>query len=257
MKKITCPICGERYTSIQGLYDHVDEDHDEDIPHDMSIPQYIYFLRTGKTHGKCIVCKSHTDWNEKTEKYKRFCNNPKCKESYRKQFEKRMINKYGKTTLLDDPNHQRKMLANRQISGEYKWTDGTIKTYTGSYELDFLKFLDVLMDFDSDDVFTPSPHTYYYEYEGEKKFYIPDVWIPSLNLEVEIKESDNTHPHMQVDRKKEYLKDKLMSSFKNIDYIKIVDKKYDHFFNYLVQRKENYLQGKKVKFISDNLAKKE
>ena len=44
------------------------------------------------------------------------------------------------------------------------------------------------MNFDSDDVMTPSPHTYYYEYGGEKKFYIPDVYIPSLNLEIEIKQ---------------------------------------------------------------------
>lgn len=241
MKKISCPICDDRFTSNEGLYDHIDEEHDENIPDQMSIPQYVYFLNTGKTHGNCIVCKAPTEWNEVTGKYKRFCNRPKCKETYRKQFEKRMINKYGKTTLLNDPEQQRKMLSNRHISGEYKWTDGTIKTYTGTYELDFLKFLDVFMNFDSDDVFSPSPHTYYYEYEGEKKFYIPDVWIASLNLEIEIKESDNKHPHMQVDREKESLKDKMMNGFKNIGYLKIVDKKYDIFFKYLSEKKDEHI----------------
>lgn len=234
-------MCDDRFTSLDGLYEHMEEEHDEDIPQDMSIPQYHYFLKTGKTHGNCIVCKNKTDWNEATNKYKRFCNNPKCTAKYREDFKKRMINKYGKTTLLNDPEQQRKMLAHRHISGEYIWSDGTKKTYTGSYELDFLKFLDVFMNFDSDDVFSPSPHTYYYEYNGEKKFYIPDIWIASLNLEIEIKESDNTHPHMQVDREKEQLKDSLMVSFKNIDYIKIIDKKYDTFFKYLSNKKEQYI----------------
>lgn len=257
MKKIECPLCDERYTTLDGLYEHIEEDHEDEIPKGMVVPQYLYFLRTGKTHGKCVVCKAKTEWNEVTGKYNRFCTNPKCKEKYREQFKKRMINKYGKTTLLNDPEQQRLMLSHRKISGEYKWTDGSIKTYTGTYELDFLKFLDAFMNFDSEDVFSPSPHTYYYEYKGEKKFYIPDVWIPSLNLEVEIKESDNKHPHMQVDREKERLKDRMMSSFKNIDYIKIVDKKYDQFFAYLDQRKEDYIKDKKSKFVSKNLIVKE
>lgn len=245
MKKFDCPMCEERYKTLDGLCEHIEEDHDEDIPNDMTIPQYLYFMKTGKAHGKCVVCKGKTRWNDKTGKYKRFCDNPKCTEKYREQFKKRMIDKYGKTTLLNDPEQQRKMLSHRHISGEYVWTDGTKKTYTGSYELDFLRFLDLLMDFDSDDVISPSPHTYYYTYDGEKKFYIPDVWIPSLNLEIEIKESDNTHPHMQVDREKERLKDDMMNSFKNIRYLKIVDKKYDEFFKYLVLRKEEFMLGQK------------
>lgn len=256
MKKISCMMCDERFTSLDGLYDHIEEEHDEEIPEGMSIPQYHYFLKTGKAFGRCIVCKGKTEWNETTNKYKRFCENPKCTNQYREEFKKRMINKYGKTTLLNDPEQQRKMLSHRHISGEYTWSDGTKKTYTGSYELDFLKFLDAFMNFDSNDVFSPSPHTYYYEYNGEKKFYIPDVYIPSLNLEIEIKESDNTHPHMKVDREKEKNKDKMMISFKNIDYIKIVDKKYDTFFKYLAMRKEEFAEGKKKsKFISDNIEK--
>ena len=50
-----------------------------------------------------------------------------------------MVGKYGKTTLLNDPEQQKKMLANRHISGEYEWTDGNIKTYTGSYEFDYTR----------------------------------------------------------------------------------------------------------------------
>lgn len=241
MKKLSCPFCEECYKTSNGLYEHIEHEHSDNIPDGMSKEQYLYFLKTGKSKGKCVVCKSDTSWNDDTCKYKRFCNNPKCKEKYVAEFKKRMIDKYGKTSLLNEPDQQRKMLANRKISGKYTWTDGTIKTYTGSYELDFLKFLDVFMDFESDNIITPSPHTYFYVYNSKKHFYIPDVWIPSLNLEIEIKESDNNHPHMKVDREKERLKDELMNSYKNIDYLKIVDKKYDIFFEYLAKRKEEFL----------------
>lgn len=254
MKQIKCPVCNEKFTKLEGLHDHIDEDHSDLIPEGFTPQQYVYYTKTGKTHGNCVMCKTETEWNETTGKYKRFCDNPKCKEEYREIFKKRMVGKYGKTTLLNDPEQQKKMLANRHISGEYEWTDGSIKTYTGSYELDFLKFLDVFMNMDSDDVITPSPHTYYYKYEGETKFYIPDVYIPSLNLEIEIKDGGNNpnmhHKIVEVDKVKERLKDDVMKSQKEIDYIKIVDKKYDDFFDYLMKKKDELAGAKNVKISS-------
>jgi hypothetical protein len=172
-----------------------------------------------------------------------FCENPKCVEDYKKMFKNRMIGKYGKTTLLDDPEHQRKMLANRKISGNYTWSDGGVKSYTGSYELDFLRFLDVFMNFKSSDIITPSPHTYYYEYEKVKKFYIPDIFIPSLHLEIEIKDggdNENMHHKIQaVDKVKEKLKDEVMASQKQVKYIKVVNKQYGDFLEYLNLDKVN------------------
>lgn len=242
MKKCKCPLCDNRYTTVDAMCAHVERTHPDSIPEGTTVEQYLYYLKTGKTHGSCVVCKSDTGWNDHTGKYKRFCDNPKCRETYRKQFEKRMINKYGKTTLLNDPEQQREMLSHRKISGKYTWSDGSVKTYTGSYELDFLKMLDLFMGFDSDDVMAPSPHTFYYEYEGERKFYIPDFFIPSLNLEIEIKDggtNKNTHPKIvAVDKVKEKLKDDVMSRQKDLRYIKIVDKNYDPFFKYLLDEKE-------------------
>lgn len=252
MKKINCPLCEERFNKLEGLYSHIEEDHEDNIPEGYSVAQYMYYIKTGKTHGNCVMCKNETGWNETTGKYKRFCENPKCKDQYREMFKERMVGKYGKTTLLNEPEQQRKMLANRHISGEYEWTDGSKKTYTGSYELDFLKMLDAFMNFDSSDIMTPSPHTYYYTYEGEKKFYIPDVYIPSLNLEIEIKDGgDNPNNHskiVKVDKVKERLKDDVMKSQKDVDYIKIVNKNYDGFFKYLLDRKEKIANAEDVNF---------
>lgn len=254
MKKVTCPLCEDAFTSEDGLLSHVEKEHDDQIPKNFSASQYIYYTKTGKVHGSCVMCKQNTTWNETTHKYNRFCKRERCKDAYREMFKKRMIGKYGKTTLLNDPEQQRLMLSHRHISGEYKWTDGTLKTYTGSYELEFLKVLDLLMNFESSDVMTPSPHTYYYEYEGEKKFYIPDIYIPSLNLEIEIKQggtNPNLHPNMvKIDKAKENLKDKLMASQKDVNYIKIVDKNYDNFLKYLFDEKNKIIESKNVK-ISD------
>ena len=250
MKKINCPLCNEKYNELNGLYSHIESEHSDNLPEGYSVQQYLYYIKTGKTHGNCVVCKHETTWNESTGKYKRFCENPKCKEKYREEFKKRMVGKYGKTTLLNDPDQQRKMLAHRHISGEYIWSDGTKKAYTGSYELDFLRMLDVFMNFDSSDVMTPSPHTYYYTYENEKKFYIPDVFIPSLNLEIEIKDGgDNPNMHgkiQAVDKVKEKLKDDVMKSQKEYDYIKIVNKNYDGFFEYLMSKKEQTANAKNI-----------
>ena len=242
-----CKLCEdshERFKTIEGLYSHLERKHNDEIPPDWSVEQFAYYLKTGKKHGTCVICKGKTKFNPKTGKYYRLCENPKCKEKNREIFEKRMIGKYGKVSLLDDPEQQKKMLANRSISGEYTWSDGTKKTYTGSYEYDFLRFLDVLMDYPSRDVITPSPHTYYYEYEGKKHFYIPDVYIESLNLEIEIKDggdNPNTHHKIQdVDKVKERLKDQVLLSQTSVSYIKITNKSYDTFMKYLMELKDQY-----------------
>ena len=162
-----------------------------------------------------------------------------------------MIGKYGKTTLLNDPDHQRKMLANRKISGKYLWRDNVhVSTYTGSFEKSFLEFLDTVLEFDPEDVMSPSPHTYYYEYEGTKHFYIPDFFIPSLSLEVEIKDdikgpNPNTHPKIvAVDKEKEKLKDEVMKSNSNVfNYIKILDMHNEKLLTYLEEAKYREING--------------
>ena len=171
-----CKICGKNFTELTCLYSHIEKEHSSMIPKDMCVQQYYYYMKTGKTHGNCVMCKKPTTWNMNTGKYNRFCGDPKCKDEYVKIMKGRMVAKYGKTHLLNDPNKQREMLANRSISGTYEWSDGKHEsTYTGSYELDFLKTLDGFFNWDPEDISMPSPHTYTYKYNGEDKFYIPDV----------------------------------------------------------------------------------
>lgn len=237
-KKIKCKFCDRYFSSIDAYAAHLESRHADMIPEDMDGFRFWYFLKTGKTKGHCIICKKPTGWNPTTHKYHRFCKNPKCKEKYKAEFQKRMIGKYGKTTLLNDPAQQKIMLSRRKISNKYTWSTREAEiTYTGSYELSFLEFLDNIMQFDPSDIIAPSPHTYYYVYEGKKHFYFPDFFIPSLNLEVEIKDGGdnaNMHPKIQaVDREKERLKDEVMRSNGVFNYLKIVNKNNGRFFTFL------------------------
>lgn len=245
---IRCKYCDARLKDYDHYASHLEKHHSEMIPKDMTAWQFIFYLRTGKTHGTCVICKKDTEWNDKTHKYHRFCNDPKCKEKYIAQFRSRMIGKYGKVNLLNDPEQQRLMLARRKISGVYKWSDHIHESnYTGTYEESFLEFLDLVMYFDPEDVIAPSPHTYFYIYENEKHFYIPDFFIPSLNLEIEIKEGTNMHPKIQaVDKVKERLKDEVMRTNSNsFNYLKIVEKENTKFLDYLEVAKQRFIDDDK------------
>ena len=242
MRKISvyrCPECRKPFRTLGSWANHMNNAHPEVRPKGYTDQRFFYYILTGKTHGNCIVCKKETEWNEETGKYNRFCSNPKCKEDYRNVFKKRMISKYGKITMMDDPEFARKALANRKISGSYKFSDGGELSYVGSYEKDFLMMMDKLLNFKSTDIMAPSPHTYYYEYEGEKHYYIPDFFIPNYNLEIEIKQNESTHPKiLAVDKVKEQKKDEVMFANKAIIYIKLMDKKYEPFIEFLLKLKD-------------------
>ena len=241
VKYYKCPECGKKFKTLSGWSGHMDMMHPDARPEGFSDSRFFYYILTGKTAGSCIECHSPTDWSEATGKYNRYCNNPACKKAYVKLAKSRMTNKYGKEYLLDDPDMQRKMVSSRKISGYYTFSDGSGKLgYVGSYEKDFLMMMDKFMRYSANDILSPSPNTYFYEYEGKKHFYIPDFYIPNLNLEIEIKASDNTHPKIQaVDKVKERLKDEVMQNNPKINYIKINDKVYTGFFDYLLSLKES------------------
>ena len=173
-RRINCKFCDAYFYDPDEMVAHIEKEHADQIPSDMTPWRFFYYLKTGNATGSCIMCKKPTPWNEKTHKYSRYCGNPKCKEKYVKIFQSRMIGTYGKTHLLNDPEQQKLMLSKRKISGEYIWsTNPNYKfSYTGSYERNFLEFLDKVLFFNPEDIIAPSPHTYYYEYNGKRHFYI-------------------------------------------------------------------------------------
>jgi len=209
---------------------HYDTVHKHMLPTNMTGYQWFYFLLTKKDHGTCVICKGLTAFNETAMKYSRFCDNPNCKQKYKEERDKRMMGKYGKLYMTDEAAHQKKMLLARRISGQYTWSDGSSKNnYTGSYELDFLKYLDIELKWCPSDIISPSPHSYVYEHSGTRHFYIPDFFIPSLNLEIEIKSDENKNIN-QESRQKDIVKDDMMKSNSNLfNYVRIMNKNYSGF----------------------------
>ena len=226
--KFKCYDCGEEYRHAEDLYDHIQEEHPDNIPPGFSPARYHYMRRTGKKTRLCMICKKETSWNEATKAYNPFCSEA-CRKKFRKIFEARMIKKYDKVCLLNDPDQQRKMAANRKISGEYRWSNNPsiAKSYMGSYERKALEYEDIVLKMDPNDIMCPSPHTYYYEYEGKSHFYIPDQYITSINAEIEIKDGGNNpnkHPDIvRVNKVKERLKDDVMKSMRQVNYLKLTD----------------------------------
>jgi len=253
VKYYKCPSCNKKFKTLNGWGDHIDKMHPGLRPEGYSVARYFYFTMTGKTHGICRTCKGPTPWNENSWKYDQYCTNPECKKAYVKLAKSRMVGKYGKEHLLDDPNIQKKMVSNRKISGKYTFDDGTKFEYVGQYERNFLEMLNTMMEWDSNDLISPSPHIYYYDYENPKddkknwgrKFYIPDFYIPSLNLEIEIKQQTSTNKAFNdINRVKEKLKDEVMASNKNVRYLKINDNNFTEFFEFLMKAKEEIPEEK-------------
>lgn len=249
MKTYKCKFCGYKILVDKAkkgtksakylMGKHYDEKHKNLLPEGMDGYRWFYFLLTKKDKGQCVICKNDTEFNRITMKYSRFCKNPQCKQRYKEERDKRMINKYGKITLLNDPDHQRKMQEGRKIAGKYKWSDNSTELpYLSSYELDFFQHLDRDLHWPSSDIISPSPHNYTYKYKDKDHFYIPDAYIPSINLEIEIKSSEREDRQNPESRDKEMIKDQLMKSCSHLfNYIKIYDKKYTEFDN-LVQKEE-------------------
>ena len=179
-----------------------------------------------------MILKLPTKFNNQTKRYERFATNREV-EMYKKQFTERMMKTYGKTHLLDDPDVQRKMLSNRKISDKFKMQDGTLIEYTGTYEKDFLYFLDSVFQWSPTDLISPAPVniTYLDPMTNRNRIYIPDFFIPSLNLLIEIKASDNMH-YRERDLPKEKAKDQAATKSK-YNYLKILDKDYQDFMEML------------------------
>lgn len=256
-QKYICTICGNRYTSIHLLANHTKKEHDELIGDEYEhVEQFLFDMRNPNSTHICPICKKNkVKWNQSILRYNRFCDDPKtkCREKAGKIAKENMLKKYGKKHLLDDPEMQKKMLEARSIAGSYTFSDKKTKiTYVGSYEKDFLEFYDTMLKLDPEDIMD-CDIIFNYKYEKENKFYMPDFYIPSLNLIIEIKDggdNPNLHPKIQkIDKEKEKLKDEAVVKSNSYNYIKIVNKEYSEFVALLSVLKNETEESKDYYFI--------
>jgi hypothetical protein len=234
--KFKCPFCPRcAYSEKDSLVSHISSKHDDKLG-SLSASQLEFNFRNRyelyKEHGSSVLSGKPTPWNNQIGRYERFANDKEIEE-YKKQFRERMMSKHGTVHLLDNPEQQKKMLANRKISGEHKFANGKVVVYTGSYEKHFIEFMDEDLGWDSKDIFMPAPKVIEYHNPETNKtsFYIPDVWIASYDLYIEIKASDNKH-YRARDIEIEIAKEKAMKK-EGKTYIKVMDKNYDELMKWL------------------------
>lgn len=235
---INCPFCKKRYLNKESLYNHMEKEHSDEMC-GLSSKQ-IYFnyknkYALTKGFGKSVISGKPTKFNEITCRYERFL--PEEKDQYRQYFLRNM-KRAGKENIMKDMEHQKMMLANRKISGKYKFTDNTEFTYTGSYEKKFLEYLDVYMNWPSSDLMAPAPQIFpYIDSDGVERAHIPDFYISSLNLIVNIKSSENKHYRLR-DIETERLQDESIKK-STFNYVKIYDNEFDKFLSCIEQIRDN------------------
>ena len=240
-RKVKCPYCNFKNTK-EKVIAHIDKKHEDLIPEGYTAARVLFNSIHHIDHGTCVVCKQPTEWNENTNKYKRLCNNPKCREKLREMYKKNMMKVYGKTTLLNDANQQKKMLANRGISGVYTFQNGKLKEYTGSYEKKMLEFLDKIMGFDPDDIIMPGP-TIDYVYKGEHHKWITDALIVPYNLVIEVKDGgDNPNKRvMTTYREKQIAKEEMITNMGTYNYIRLTNNQFEQLIEILYELKMQML----------------
>ena len=156
-RKYKCPYCDFKAVRVD-LVDHVDKEHSNLLPEGYSAARAVYDFINGRNYNTCMICREKVyKWNDKCHRYYNLCDKPKCREEVRRIALERHIRVYNKPTLLNDPEHQEKMLANRKISGTYTFTDGGKVSYTGKYEKNTLEFIDKVLEIPSRDIQAPGP----------------------------------------------------------------------------------------------------
>lgn len=223
-KKYLCPFCEKRLPRTE-LVTHVQNNHEELIPENYSAARVVYDKINKTDHGTCMVCKRAVyEWDEKTCRYKNLCFDPRCKEQVRKIALERHIRVYNKPTLLNDGEHQEKMLANRKISGKYKHSDGAVFTYTGQYERAAIEFMDTVLNISSKDIQMPGP-ILDYEFNGEMHKWVTDIYYIPANLIIEVKDGGKNpnKRNMPEYRAKQIAKETMITELGKFNYLRLTD----------------------------------
>lgn len=243
VKKYKCPYCEKRLERGE-LIDHIDKQHSDMIPENYSSTRVVFNLINKKTQGRCVICGKETDWNEDKARYERICNRPQCKKAYIDQTADRLYKKHGKTKqdFLNDPKFQEKMLQNRSISGKYKFRDGGVLSYVGSYEKNFLQFMDQFFHVKSSDLIAPGP-VIDYNFNGKTHQWITDFYYEPYNLVFDIKDggSNPNTREMNEYRAKQIAKEKAIKDMKQYNYIRLTDNQFDQMIELMLELKENLI----------------
>lgn len=240
-KKYRCPYCNYSDERNELVY-HISDNHEDMIPEGYTARRVVFNKVNHREYGTCMICKGRTEWDENIGKYKKICNKPQCSKAVRSNFEQRMLRVYSTTCLLNDEEHQEKMLAGRRISGEYKFDSGEKFTYTGSYEKKLLEFEEKILKISPSDIIMPGP-VLEYEFNGETHKWITDQFIVPLNLIIEVKDGGKNPNTRQMPsyRKKQVAKETMITNLGTFNYLRLTDNQFDQLLGIMAEIKASML----------------
>lgn len=243
IKTYKCPYCDKRMDR-ESLILHINHKHEEMIPEGYTARRVVFNMINNKTEGHCIICHKPTKWNEQAGHYDRYCGDPKCIAAARKQYLDNIHKVDIDYEFARDPEHQKKMLAGRKISGEYKFKDGGVRTYTGSYEKNLLEMADKILNIPSQYIYTPGP-TLQYTYNGETHNWITDQYWEPWNLIIEVKDG-GTKPNtreMPEYRTKQLCKEVMITDKGEYNYLRLTNNQFPQLIEILMEIKKENMFG--------------
>lgn len=233
-KKYKCPYCELRLPR-RTLADHIEESHKDMIPEGFSANRVAFNTINKKTMGYCTICRGEAPWNEELCRYERLCGKPECIKASAKLAEQRT----HRHRDMKNTDAAINMVYNKKMSSSYKFPDGGSIPYVGSYEKEFLKFMDEIMHFKSSD-FSDVP-TIEYTFQGKKHRWYPDFYLITYNLVIEIKDGGN-NPNKAIPteaREKQLAKEKALKKNTNYNYIRLSNKNHAQFLEVLMDIKSS------------------
>lgn len=255
-KKYKCCYCEERLTRPQ-LPSHIQKKHEDMIPEGHTALRVAFNIVNKKTEGHCIICGQVSAWNEQKGRYERLCGRESCKKAYAAMAHKRVKDVLGTDCVLRDPRYKeemlKKMLANRKISGTYKFSDGGVLGYTGTYERKVLEFMDRIMHVESTDILSPGP-SIQYRYNGEDHMYISDFLYVPYNLIIEVKDggsNPNNRP-MEEYRQKQLAKEDAVRSDGTYNYLRLTNNEFSQLMEVMAVLKYTLAEDPEQRIVKVN-----
>ena len=152
---------------------------------------------------KCIICRTNPRlFDAKIPRYLRLCGSKDCNEKARAI----AVKNGSDGSLLNDAQHQVKMLQANGNAKTYEFSDGAKYIVRSGVEVAVLKELDRL-GYKSSNIKAPADFAILYKLPGEdrERNHLPDVFESTLNIIISAKDgldNPNMHPNFQKDRLK-------------------------------------------------------
>lgn len=260
-KYFKCAYCDKRFTR-EDMVSHIEKDHIDELPEGFTPLRATFHIVNRKDFSyrpPCRICKGETKWDEHKGRYDQLCGKQSCHDAYVEKMRKNMGDRLGINRQTSTAEGLEKMLANRKISGRYKFADGNIVAYTGSYERKAVEFFDKVLNVKSEDIMIPGPPLYY-DMNGTKHIYIPDMYYIPYNLIIEIKDGGdkpNTNPAIKDSRLKMIAKEKFIVEKTNYNYIRLTNNDFSQllaiFADLKMKLKDDTVIDKRTIHINENM----